>query len=264
LLAVVILAAIIDSVKYRHLSLRLLFCGLFFLSPLLTHAKYYEAMDEALESMHSDPFVKVQEIEMPQWLTNNSFYLFSPRNQKSEKGLIFYPGANVDARSYAPLMRGLAMGGVTVALLNMSILRPLDGIPRAGDVMERIRNIQHWSLAGHSLGGTMAVAFIKDHPEKVTNLILWASYTNEVFDFSESKTPVLSIHGERDGLATVADIEAFKPYLPEHTIYHLIPGANHSHFGSYGDGSPQAGDWPATISREEQQRLVIERSLLFL
>jgi hypothetical protein len=40
-----------------------------------------------------------------------------------------------------------------------------------------------------------------------------------------------------------------------------IDGGNHSQFGSYGF---QPGDWPATISRAEQQRLTREATLEML
>jgi hypothetical protein len=55
----------------------------------------------------------------------------------------------------------------------------------------------------------------------------------------------------------------FKPRVgAPRTARHIrIDGGNHSQFGSYGF---QPGDWPATISRAEQQRLTLEATLEML
>ncbi len=46
--------------------------------------------------------------------------------------------------------------------------------------------------------------------------------------------------------------------LPPDTHDVRIDGGNHSQFGYYGF---QPGDWPATITREEQQRLTLDAVL---
>ena len=81
------------------------------------HAKGFEPMEEALVALKTDTLVQVDEIEVLHWGLANTFYLFSATKKQSNKGLIFYPGANVDARSYAPLARSMALSGVAVALV---------------------------------------------------------------------------------------------------------------------------------------------------
>lgn len=54
------------------------------------------------------------------------------------------------------------------------------------------------------------------------------------------------------------DIAASRPLLPADTRWVAIEGGNHAQFGWYG---PQAGDAPATISRQEQQRQIVVATL---
>ena len=70
-----------------------------------------------------------------------------------------------------------------------------------------------------------------------------------------------SIYGTLDGLATTEKIAASRPQLPPTTEWVAIAGGNHAQFGWYG---PQSGDNPATISREEQQRQIVEATLRLL
>ena len=69
---------------------------------------------------------------------------------------------------------------------------------------------------------------------------------------------MVSVSGTVDGLATPAKVEASRPLLPAATRWVPIPGGDHAQFGWYG---PQAGDNPAAISREEQQKQVIAATL---
>jgi pimeloyl-ACP methyl ester carboxylesterase len=62
--------------------------------------------------------------------------------------------------------------------------------------------------------------------------------------------PVTRVYGTRDTVADFEKQEATRHNLPASARWIGIDGANHSQFGYYGF---QPGDWPATISREEQQ-----------
>jgi hypothetical protein len=105
----------------------------------------------------------------------------------------------------------------------------------------------------------MAASYAHDHPSTVNGLSLWASYPI-ASDSTADRTDlaVSSISGTNDGLATPADIEASIPFLPVQTEFLAIEGGNHAQFGWYGD---QAGDLPATITREEQQAATVEATL---
>ena len=83
---------------------------------------------------------------------------------------------------------------------------------------------------------------------------LLAAYPEKQIDLSERELAVATIYGDRDGLATVQEIEASFSRLPAHARTILIAGGNHAQFGWYG---PQAGDLAARISRHEQQDQVL-------
>ncbi len=63
-----------------------------------------------------------------------------------------------------------------------------------------------------------------------------------------------SIYGDNDGVASAEEVLAGAERLPPDTVFVLVPGGNHTQFGSYGEGL-QRGDNPAGISAEEQRRI---------
>ena len=81
------------------------------------------------------------------------------------------------------------------------------------------------------------------------------------FDLSNSSLAVTKIYATNDGLASMGEVEANAIYLPANTTWVLIEGGNHSQFGYYG---AQLGDDTATISREQQQELMVEAILAAL
>ena len=46
----------------------------------------------------------------------------------------------------------------------------------AEDVIAQFPEIQHWYIAGHSMGGAMASKFVSEHPDQVDGLILMGAY----------------------------------------------------------------------------------------
>jgi len=205
-------------------------------------------MDEALEALESDEDVSV---ETDEWL------VFEPAREEPETGLIIYPGGRVDPRSYAPAARGIARDGFLVVIapmrLNLAIFSPNE----AEDIIDHFGDIDRWFIGGHSLGGVMAARYADRN--EVHGLVLWASYPAD--DLSDSNIPIISIYGSNDGLTTVEDIEDSKEDLPPDTRYVEIEGGNHAQFGWYGD---QSGDNEASISREEQQDIIVYETVKFL
>jgi surfactin synthase thioesterase subunit len=183
---------------------------------------------------------------------------FIPADTAPTVAFVFYPGGGVDARAYAPPAQEIAKSGVLTILVPMPGKFALNGYDRVTDVMSDHPEIARWYLGGHSLGGVTATQYEGESPGNVAGLILWAAYGSVEYDMADLNTPVAVIHGTKDGLATVQDVEAGKPYLPESTEYHRLEGANHAQFGYYGE---QAGDGEATITKEEQQELVVELTL---
>jgi len=206
-------------------------------------------MTEALPALQSDSAVQVQ---TGQWI------VFEPTGATPTTGLIFYPGGRVDARSYAPPMRIIAQNGYLAVIVPMPLNLAVLGINRADEVRAAFPQIQHWAIAGHSLGGSMAAAYLSNHPGVIQGLILWASYPASGDDLTARNLLTTSIYGTLDGLATPDKVLGAATLLPAETIWVPIEGGNHSQFGWYGD---QPGDNPAAISRQDQQKQIVSAVL---
>jgi len=206
-------------------------------------------MPEALAALNSDGRVTVTD---GQWLT------FAPVDRQSDTGFIFYPGARIDYRAYAPSARQIAENGFLVVIVRMPLNLAVFNINAAEKVEASYPQIKTWAIGGHSLGGSMAAAYAKSHLDSIKGLALWASYPASNDDLSQSGLKVVSIFGSQDGLATVQKIEASRQWLPADTTWVEIEGGNHAQFGWYGD---QAGDHLPAISRDSQQREVITATL---
>ena len=166
---------------------------------------------------------------------------------KPTAALVFVPGARVDPRAYAELLRPLAQAGNVVAVLKAPFGIALARSDQIEEVLRVHPEITNWAVGGHSLGGTAAASFADEH-EEVKALVLYASYPARPIERTDLK--VLSISGSADGLATTADIDASKAHLPPDSLYVVIRGAVHSDFGDYGE---QPGDGSRTIDHAAAQ-----------
>ena len=209
-------------------------------------------MPQALAALQSTSQVTVT---TGRWLT------FQPADLQPSTGFIIYPGGRVDTRAYAPTAQAIAAHGYLVVIVPMPLNLAVFNPGAAADVMAAHPEIKYWAVGGHSLGGSMAANFAHAYPSAVKGLILWASYPAGSDDLSTGGLKVLSISGTLDGLSTPAKIEASHALLPADTTFVPIAGGDHAQFGWYG---PQAGDNPATISREEQQAQIIQATVDFL
>ena len=173
-------------------------------------------------------------------------------------GLVFVPGARVDPRAYAHLLRPLAEAGYFVAVvkppMGFSILNP--GHPTA--VLDVHTEIRYWALGGHSLGGTTA-AITADTNTEIDGLLLYASYPAARLTRADLK--VASVFGREDGLIPLARIEQSKADLPTGTSYVEVPGAAHSWFGDYGE---QSGDNAGSGDRVAAQASITEATKALL
>ena len=174
--------------------------------------------------------------------------------------IIFYPGGFVYPEAYSPLCYKISERGYRVFLvkmpLNLAVLKP----NAAQKIIDEF-NLDKVVLAGHSLGGAMEAKFVYDNPNKIRGLILLAAYPGKQNNISNYNIKVLSVFSELDGLSTPEKIENYKYLLPKDTQYVMIKGGNHSNFGYYGF---QKGDNPSTISKEEQQKIILQNILEFL
>ena len=211
-----------------------------------------QPMPEAMAALVADDQVRVDD---------QTWFVFKPANSDPLSGLIFYPGGRVDARAYAPLARSIAESGYLVVIVPMPLNLAIFGSNRAQEVIDTHAGVQHWAIGGHSLGGAMAARFAYQNPASVQGLVLMASYPASSDDLSGYDLKVLSIFGTQDTVMAGGSIEDSRALLPDDTRWKAIEGGNHAQFGWYG---AQQGDNPATISREEQQRQVVDapRALL--
>lgn len=184
------------------------------------------------------------------------------RNAKGQQvkptvGLVFIPGARVDPRAYANLLRPVVEAGYLVAVVKPSLDLALPNSTQPDAVIENHPEIRYWAVGGHSLGGVAASSYADNHP--VTGLLLYASFPAS--QLARNDLITTSVSGTADALATPEDIAAAKPELPEATRYVVVEGGSHAYFGDYGD---QPGDGTPTISREDAQAQIRQATIELL
>jgi hypothetical protein len=171
---------------------------------------------------------------------------------KPTTGLIFVPGARVDPRAYAHVLRPLVDAGYLVAVLKEPLGFSVLSADHVARVIDVHPEITYWAAGGHSLGGVSAAA-VADADERVTGLVLYGSYPATRVQRDDLK--VVSVSGTADGLSTPEDIEASRVDLPASTQFVIIDGAPHSWFGDYGD---QRGDGTPVGDRAAAQARMAE------
>jgi hypothetical protein len=175
-------------------------------------------------------------------------------------GLVFSPGARVDARAYAALLRPAAEAGYLVVILKEPFGLAITQIGQSAGPIADHPEVGRWVVGGHSLGGVSAAWFAGDHLDVVDGLLLWASFPND--DMSgDISLQVESIYGSNDLLATPADIERSRSKLPPDTTFTEIEGGVHAFFGDYGE---QPGDGVPAVSREQASEEISAATTAFL
>ena len=199
---------------------------------------YYRAEDVALEVLAQSDGISTQE----------NLTILSPSYQ-SDTAIIFYPGAKVEAEAYLPLLNQIRQTGITCILVDMPFHMAIFDSNAAEDVMAQFPQIEHWYLAGHSMGGAMTSKFAAEHPDEVDGLILMGAYIYGDYPDEDTLTIYASFN------QSVEDKIDYTENIVE------IEGGNHAQFGNYG---MQKGDPPAEISAEEQQKQTVEAIEAFL
>lgn len=202
------------------------------------------------------PKIAIQSTDQVKVSRTGTGYLYDGPGE--DTALIFYPGAKVEDRAYAPLLKELAGQGVDCYLVHMPANLAMFGINRADKVM-RQGSYQHWYLAGHSLGGAMAAVYADKNSDKLDGLIFLAAYTTK--DLSDTNLKVLSLYGSKDGVVNRDKIAEGRKLVPESYTEYCIPGGNHAQFGEYGK---QKGDGSAEISEEKQREIAAQKILDFM
>ena len=214
----------------------------------------YRASGAAREATRSGAAVRVAAEE--------GWWSFTPAASPTAAtpGLLFFPGALVDPIAYAPLARAAAEAGFPARLVLVPRRGAFGGADdprvfgRAREAMRESGAPARWVIAGHSRGGVIATDLAASGEPGIAGVVLIGTSHPRDVSLSGLAVPVTKIVGTRDGLASPDEVRANRALLPESTRWVWIDGGNHSQFGSYGF---QPGDWPATISREAQQRRTV-------
>ena len=205
--------------------------------------EYYPAENSVSDYLNGSENVSVIK-------SDSGLFLDGPGN---ETALIFYPGAKVEYTSYLPLLMELSNRGVDCYLVKMPFNLAFFGENIADSIIDE-GNYSRYVLAGHSLGGVVAVSYI-NHTGKGDGLILLSSYPSSKID-----KPLLSIYGSEDKVLNMESYNKSKDFADNFTEF-IIVGGNHEQFAYYGE---QSGDGIATITPEDQQMQTINIILQFI
>ena len=175
---------------------------------------------------------------------DNGLFLDGPGN---DSALIFYPGAKIEYISYLPLFMELANDGVDCFIVEMPGNLAFLGADSADSIIGGDKySYDEWYISGHSLGGVAASSYAINHKDKISGLILLASYPVD----DMGNMAVLSIYGSNDKTLNKETYDESKSLMDNNLTEYVINGGNHAQFGSYGN---QSGDGIATISPENQR-----------
>jgi pimeloyl-ACP methyl ester carboxylesterase len=180
--------------------------------------------------------------------------------------LVFFPGALVDPRAYAPLARFVAAAGYPVVIVELP-RRGAFGGADSPELAARIRSVltpdssARIVVGGHSRGAVVASRVAAENAAKLSGLAIIGSSHPRDHDLSSLRIPVTKIVGTRDGLATPREVRQNARLLPAQTRWIWIEGGNHSQFGWYG---LQPLDRRPRINATRQRKEMIEGVLHLL
>ena len=207
---------------------------------LVWSSGYYNAGTAAEEAIKSDDVVKVQEYR--------THWLFDGPSKK--KALVFYPGAKVEEKAYAPVFHEIAAKEMDVLVVKMPYRFAVFGWNDAKTIVKNTFYIDYY-IGGHSLGGAMASFYAARHEKSFSGMILLASYP-----VMATNLDTLLIYGSEDKILNMDRVKAADDLVSGTYEEDVIEGGNHAQFGDYG---LQKDDGTASISPEEQWEYTIDK-----
>lgn len=230
--------------KNRPLYIVFSIIFIFLLAGTIYMSGSHESMKEAQNILKTEQNIYLEE---------NDWYLAEPDKNKTNTGIIIYPGARVEPESYLLLAKKISELGFKTFVVPMPFNLAILDTDLAIKVIREYSSIENWFIAGHSLGGSMAAEFAELYSHNLKGLIFLASYPSERTTIKE--LPVLSITASNDKILDKEKFQNRKSNLPSNTEFVTISGGNHSQFGWYGF---QEGDGKATITRDKQLKLIVD------
>lgn len=188
---------------------------------------------------------------------------YNPASPSKSSTLVFFPGALVDPRAYAPLARSVAEAGYPVLLVELPRRGAFGGAAspelrmRIAAALASIPDHHSVVVGGHSRGAVVASTLSAREPGSAGVVLVGTSHPRDV-DLSGLDVPVTKIVGTRDGLASPDEVRQNAHLLPAQTRWVWVEGGNHSQFGWYGF---QPLDRWAEISAAEQRSIMTQAVL---
>lgn len=187
--------------------------------------------------------------------------IFTPTVDTMGSALIFYPGALVDPKAYAPMARTVSEAGFKTIIFKLPYRMASFEFQQENLFQLTFAYInndsgqRNWIIGGHSRGGKLAAIFGRDYRNVLDGLLLVGTSHPREIDLSDLDMDVTKIYGSNDGLASEEEINKFAVNLPANMYRVRIAGGNHRQFGHYGY---QFGDSSADIPRLEQHGIMID------
>ena len=211
---------------------------------------YYHADEDAIEAFLGEDTLTYSVLE-------DGSIVYEPDGATA--GFIFYPGGKVEHKAYIPLMHALAERGIVTILVEMPFRLAVFDVDAADGLQALFLNIESWYIGGHSLGGSMAAAYLSENVSRYDGLVLLAAYSTE--DLTSTDLRVLSVYGSEDKVLNMKKYRKNKANLPGGFEETVIEGGCHAYFGMYGR---QDGDGTPTVTAEEQILITSDRIANFI
>lgn len=214
-------------------------------------ARYADAAPNAIAASTSDADVSV--------IVGENL-IFKPLKAPERLGLILYPGAYLDIRGYAPVLKRIAAKGYRIVVVSMPFDLAILGFNLALDVKAANPDLKHWAIAGHSIGGAAGGVFAYQHPDAIDGVIFWDSFPPGITSLAEFKKPVWHIHrATPDGKPPESFVKQ-RATFPTSSHWVPVPGGIHMNFGAFSGGGYKE-DWAPSISQEQQHDWVVDGTL---
>eukprot|EP00903_Cladosiphon_okamuranus_P006493 g6351.t2 len=140
-------------------------------------------------------------------------------------------------------------------------LRPTDGETGSCVVTERSTPPTKWVLVGHSMGIRGIELFYQENSSRVHGVVYMGAGNVIGNALAGANVPAMVLRGFRDPYVPAEALARSAHKLPKDFETVVVEGGNHRGFVSY---TRQPLDWEATISEQEQRRLVVEALVDFI